>query len=399
MKTANAPTRARQRPEERVAVAVGDRGDAEEHDRRDREREDDPVRQQEVREVDHRQRDQRRRRAPGTPAAPSCRRSAQPIAANSAPVPSTTSQPTGVRSRGADSGNGPASSGRRSGTRSMTTGSSAPTTRPSTPQPGGERRGHRRSGRPRRRRASRRVAPARPVNASNASAAWCTSIPSPFAAATPRARGRASSGVSAGWYTVSSDEASAHAARRRRRAASSPCMPSGVAFTTTSHAVDDRRDVRELDRLARRARARRRPRAASRRRAATVTRAPCVAERVRDRPRRAAGAEHHASPARRVDALVDERADEPFTVGRVAERARRRVRRRCSPRRARRPSADSSSHAAAASVLCGIVTLSPAMPSARTPSSAAARHPRRHRERDEDPVETERRERGVVDRR
>ena len=67
------------------------------------------------------------------------------------------------------------------------------------------------------------------------------------------------------------------------------------------------------------------------------------------------------------------------------------------------PSADavgvSSSHADAASDLCGMVTLSPAMPSARTPSTRGPGLPRRHGERDEHPVEAGRGVRRVVDRR
>ena len=42
-----------------------------------------------------------------------------------------------------------------------------------------------------------------PVHRSNASAAWCTSIPMPLTAWMPRARAAARKGVSIGWYTVS----------------------------------------------------------------------------------------------------------------------------------------------------------------------------------------------------
>ena len=42
-----------------------------------------------------------------------------------------------------------------------------------------------------------------PVHVSNASAAWCTSMPSPLTAGSPRARAAARNGVSIGWYTVS----------------------------------------------------------------------------------------------------------------------------------------------------------------------------------------------------
>ena len=73
----------------------------------------------------------------------------------------------------------------------------------------------------------------RPVHDSNASAAWCTSMPRPLTAWIPRARAAARKGVSMGWYTVSTTNWPG-LSRSTGTAPGSPCIPRGVAFTTSA---------------------------------------------------------------------------------------------------------------------------------------------------------------------
>ena len=73
-----------------------------------------------------------------------------------------------------------------------------------------------------------------PVQRSNASAAWWTSMPSPLAARIPRERAAARKGVSIGWYTVSTTNCPG-LRRSTGSGPASPCIPSGVAFTTRAN--------------------------------------------------------------------------------------------------------------------------------------------------------------------
>ena len=125
------------------------------------------------------------------------------VAPNRAAVPSATHQPVGVRADRAGSGNGPASTFTFSGTRSVATGSRRPTARPSREQPMTSATSMSQTSAHARRRSMTAISADSPVHRSNARAAWCTSIPRPLAHGPLRARAMASSGVSAGWYTVS----------------------------------------------------------------------------------------------------------------------------------------------------------------------------------------------------
>ena len=264
-----------------------------------------------------------------------------------------------------------------------------------------ERRRSRRRIRRRRRRASRRAGASTPVHSSNASAAWCTSMPSPLAAGHAAGAGggeqrrlhRVVHGVDhelAGVETLHGSTGpgprpACRAAWRSRRASNAP----GVARPPSAAPVTaGTRPAAGVGGLA----AAGRDRDPARRRRRARARSPGPRRRHRARARRC---------PRRVDALVAHRAEEALAVGRRAEEPPVvATARPCSPRRARSPSGVSSSHAARGVRLVRHRDAEPAEPErCAPPSTASPPRPARHRERDEHPVEPGGRERGVVDRR
>ena len=151
------------------------------------------------------ERDAARRRAPGTRAAPTSRRTAR-LSRRTARRTARSPRPAGAMTRAARRARPVRAPVRVRGTRVITGSSTHPTTSPSDGAADDERcarcvpRGRVA------RAAAARIASSgasNPVHSSNASAAWCTSMPRPLAQRTPRARAAASSGVSTGWYTVS----------------------------------------------------------------------------------------------------------------------------------------------------------------------------------------------------
>ena len=159
----------------------------------------------------------------------------------------------------------------------------------------------------------------RPSQSSNAWAAWCTSIPRPPTVRGARGSAAArSSGVSSGWYTMSTtDLAGARGAPGRAGRPPSSPMPTEVAFTTRSALGDV---GRAADAARRRRRARRPPRPG-----------PPTGSRPRPPPRRpsasASTTARAAPPAPSttqrqpgdLDAgLGPERVEEPGAVGVVA---------------------------------------------------------------------------------
>ena len=261
---------------------------------------------------------------------------------------------------------------------------------------GDERRGHGAGSARWRRRASRRAARRRP------STSRTRARPGARACRGRSCRARPAPGRGEQWrlhrviHGVDHELARVEPVRRRW-AAARPACPSGVALTTRSNAPGSQ-SPRAAPRP-RRATSPAADSAASFRRAATVTRRPGLPERERDRPRRAAGAEHERGarcrgrrprrgPQRRKPSpSVDAPRHRPRSIGTTAFTAPSAV-----------ASGVSSSHAHAASCLCGIVTLMPAEPQAVHGLHRVASRPGGYLERDEHPVETRRRERGVVDR-
>ena len=186
-----------------------------------------------------------------------------------------------------------------------------------------------------------------------------------------RTAAAARNGVSSGWYTRSTAHCPAPGGSRGR---ASPAMPSGVAFTTTSKSALATASGVALDTPATRCAA---LAAASGRRAATVTSPPARPSASTAARRRAAGTEHEHRAAGHVEPGVGQAPYQALAVGRVAEqRAVGPAGRPCSRPRARsRPRRQLVAGPVAASALCGIVTLSPAIPSTGIARTASAPWP------------------------
>ncbi len=238
----------------------------------------------------------------------------------------------------------------------------------------------------------------RPVHSSSWRAPWWTSIPRPSTVRHPCAAAAASSGVRQRVvHEVGHDLARPAGSRGSTGSVPSSPMPSGVACTTQVGAAD----VVGLPA---------RPRSPARAAAASPAAGRAVhdddlpaaglGQRPDDGPGRPARAEHHRGHPGRVDPVVEPQRVERGPPRRCSHRAavRRGARRRCWPRPAPRPWRCARRPGAATSALWGIVTDSPARPRARTASSAPPAPPAGHLEGDVAPVQTARREGGVVHR-
>ena len=154
-------------------------------------------------------------------------------------------------------------------------------------------------------------------------------------------------------------------------------MPTGVALTTSVGRRPRRRAVGPGDRRAAPTSA-----AAADRGVGPPGRdrdgdaGPASASATTHRPRRATRAEHQGPRPGGVDARVAQRPEEAGAVGGVAvQRAVGLHGDRVDTAQARPASSVSTSHAAAAAVLCGIVTERPTRPKRARASSAAAVRP------------------------
>ena len=192
----NAITPARRPRSIRVEVVVADRGDREQHDHRERQRVHDAIRKDVVLEIDDGEGDERGRE---DEIRGKCPRVFEPCGERA--EQRTTSDGDHHLTGGRRGGNtlgffhrtgGGLADGHSRGQRFEQPADREPNDR----ERGNEGRGHGAASSAAACIASRGAST--PVHISNASAAWCTSMPRPFAQGTPRARAAANSGVSIG---------------------------------------------------------------------------------------------------------------------------------------------------------------------------------------------------------